>query len=542
MKSIYKNLVFALALLVGLSACEDLSELNENPNGVDPDVAHPNLIMATVLTETAKEVVDLGFFDLAGVVQHTQKDAWFTGHNDYDWGNQSWGTQYGILRNADQMSKRAEELDLEFHQAIALIFKAYNFGQITDLWGPAPFTNALKGEQGGQEFLLPSFDDQSVIYDGIISDLATAGSMLSGAQGDYRQISADVDVIYGGDVAAWQKFANSLALRYYMRISEKDPSKAQAGIEALSSQPLILDASEDANMSYPGVGSYDSWPTNTVTDISGSNYRRIKMCATLVDKLQELGDPRLNIWAEKIEVPLVVDASLPPGTDVVEDGVRKLAPDVVDSIEIDTDPEYVGIPPSVSAIPSSYNLNPTPGQQSFNPHVSYLNSIYTQPSNPLLLARIITAAEVNFILAEAAQRGWAVGGSAEDYYNAAIKASLDAWDLSDTYDAYISGENVAYNGTLEQIIEQKWIASWSAAAEAWFDFRRTGIPALEAGPAAKRDVLPVRFYYMQNELSINGDNAAQALEMLEETGFSQADGKNSAWSKPWLLQGTGKPW
>jgi len=101
---------------------------------------------------------------------------------------------------------------------------------------------------------------------------------------------------------------------------------------------------------------------------------------------------------------------------------------------------------------------------------------------------------------------------------------------------------VAYNGTQEQIIEQKWVASWTAAVEAWFDYRRTGYPEFQAGPAALRSVLPVRFYYMQDELNINRANAEQALQRLERTGYSQADGQNSAWSKPWVLQGTGKPW
>ena len=536
------NLLF-IFLVFSVISCDDLSEINENPNGVDPNTVHPNLLMATVLTESSKKVVDLGFGNIAGVMQHTQKDAWFSGHNDYDWSNQSWGGEYGILRNIDHMQKRSEALDLEFHQAISLIMKSFMFGLITDLWGPAPYGNALKGDQGSEENLLPAFDQQSTIYNGIINDLQTSSAMLSQPANQYRDIVGDVDVIYDGNPAAWQRFANSLQLRYYMRISEKDPS-AQAGFEGVAANlnSLILDPSQDATLSYVGNSSSDSWPSNAVTDISGSNYRRIKMCATLVDKLQSLGDPRLAVWAEPIDVKLVIDEMAPAMTDEVVDGSRRLSPDVVEGVIIDTDPEYVGIPPSVSSLPSAYNLNPTPGQTSFNPHVSYLNAIYQEASHPLLLARIISAAEVRFLLAEAALKGWSVGGSAEEHYNEAIKASLTTWGVEDSYDTYIATPGVAFDGTLQQIIEQKWIASWSAAAEAWFDFRRTGFPQLEAGPAAKRGVLPVRFYYMQNELNINTNNALQALGLLEETSFSQADGKNSAWSKPWIIQGTGKPW
>ena len=98
-----KNATF-LVLLGSLfvTSCKDLTKLNENPNGVQPDVVNPNLVLPSVLTESAKAFVNLGFQDIAGVVQHTQKDAWFSGHNDYDWGgDQSWTTYYDILKNND---------------------------------------------------------------------------------------------------------------------------------------------------------------------------------------------------------------------------------------------------------------------------------------------------------------------------------------------------------------------------------------------------------------------------------------------------------
>ncbi len=159
----------------------------------------------------------------------------------------------------------------------------------------------------------------------------------------------------------------------------------------------------------------------------------------------------------------------------------------------------------------------------------------------MLKARLLSAAEVHFILAEAALKGWNVG-DAQTHYEAGIEASLTAWGVEDSFGDYIVGPEVAYNGTLEQVMEQKWIASWTAATESWFDYRRTGLPDLQAGPAAKRSVLPVRFYYMQDELMLNEANAEAALNNLEVTGYTQADGKNSAWSKPWLIQGTGNPW
>jgi hypothetical protein len=547
MKMMNKKLIAFSALFCSLFiSCEDLTEVNENPNGVLPEYVNPNLVLPTVLTEAAKAFVSLGYQDIAGVVQHTQKDAWSSGHNDYDWGgSQDWSGYYGILRNNQLVYDRAVELKYEFHQGVALVMKSMVFGLITDLWGDAPYTTALKGELGGGENINPAYDTQETIYAGIIADLETANTLLSKEKDQYSSIVDNVDVIYAGDPAKWRKLANSLMLRYYMRISIKKPDVAKAGIEKIVANaalyPIITSNGDDATMAFPGTSNDTSWPANSVYDASGSNYRRIKMANTLVESLQAKSDPRLGVWANKVQVPLVVDANLPAGTDQIINGVRYLSPDKVGATQIDTDPEYVGLPTSFSALPSAYNLNPTPGQTSNNPHVSFLNDIYKAAKGPLLKARLVSAAEVHFILAEAAQKGWSAG-DAKGHYEAAVQASLSTWGVGGSYAAYIAMPGVAYDGTLVQLMEQKWIASWTAATEAWFDYRRTGLPNLQAGPAAKRTVLPVRFYYMQDELRMNATNAEEALEKLEVTGYTQADGMNSAWSKPWIIQGTDKPW
>lgn len=546
MEKINKSLISLLCLTIMIFSCKDLTEINENPNGVAPETVNPNLIMPTVLTEAAKLYVNLGYQDIAGVVQHTQKDAWASGHNDYDWGgDQSWSAYYDVLRTNNLLQTRSEQVGFEYHQGVALVMKSFVFGLITDLWGDAPYTNALNGEAGGSENIYPAFDDQQTIYTGILADLEKANTLLSKSKAEYSGIVDNVDVFYGGDPAKWRKFANSLALRYYMRISTKLPDVAKAGIEKIAGNaaqyPIITSNDDDATMSFPGNSDGDSWPANAVYDASGSNYRRIKMCATFVERLQSLKDPRLDIWAKKVEIPLVVDGTLPPGTDKIVDGKRYLSPDKVGDAVIDTDPDYVGLPPSFSALPSAYNLNPTPGQTSYNPHVSFVNEIYKAAKGPLLKARLISAAEVHFILAEAALKGWSAG-TAKSHYEDGVKASMTTWTVGGGYSAYIAQAGVAFNSTQKQIIEQKWIASWTAATEAWFDYRRTGFPALKAGPAAKREVLPLRFYYMRDEITINQASASVALEKLEVTKYSQADQQNSPWSKQWLVKGSTIPW
>lgn len=543
---------FTMILLLSVS-CEDLDELNINPNGVAPETADLNLLLPTVITSLGQNIVGLGFGDIAGVMQHTQKDGWTGGHNRYDWDDQghNWSGWYGIVRNNEEFYQKAVDGDFEFHQGAGLVLRAYTFGMITDLWGPAPFEEALKAEESS-EYFKPKYSNQKEIYESILKDLEEANTLLSKSPGEYQNIDTKQDVLFNGDPAKWRKLANSLALRYYMRLSEKEPDFAKNGIQRIASDsdkyPLILSASEDATVSYIGSSPSDSWPTTTEfeNDPSG-NYMRIKMAATFVEKLQELQDPRLGVWANKVSIPLkIVDGT---GVDRIVDGVREVSQDIVDefeeankesNIKVNTDPEYVGLPTAVSAA-QVYNLTPDIGQGTFNPHVSHLADMYKQSTGSMLLMRLMAASEVHLILAEAAMKGW-ISSSPESYYESGIRESFKTWGVEGDFDGYL--EHAPYDG-LESIITQKWIASWSAATEAWFDYRRTGIPDLKAGPNAKRQALPLRFYYnFDNEISRNRTNAEHAIqEWLEPTSFVGSDpNNNSAWSKIWLLQGTGKPY
>lgn len=531
-----------LVLIVGMFSCKDLTELNINHNGMPPETVNPSFLMTEVLTETAKSYLQIGYDEpFAGVMQMTQKDAWSSGNNDYDWSDQSWSNYYGLLRNNQKAYERASELNDPFIMGVSLVMKSFLFGLITDLWGDAPYSKALNGDKGGTEDILPAYDAQKDIYMGIISDLKTASGLF--AKGNTGV--TDEDVYYNGVAANWQKFANSLLLRYYMRISTKLPDVAKAGIaEVVASGIYFKTSDDDATMDFIGTSDINSWPDNLEYDnTNGSNFKRIKMCATFVNKLESLNDPRLGVWAARVQIPIVISADKSPNPDIIINGVRYIHPDAVPAgTAVDTDPNYVGIPPSIGSEPSWYNLNPTPGQLSNNPHVSYLNDMYKSASGPMLKARLMSCAEVDFILAEAALKGWSAGGDAKSYYEAGIKASLKTWGNEDKYNSYISGPGVAYNGTLNQIITQKWIASWTNATEAWLDYRRTGYPELDAGPKAKRKKLPVRFIYSSEEANLNAKNYEDALKDLETTNFSGPEGANSAWSKPWIIQGTNKPW
>lgn len=564
MKTLAK-IILILAVVMFSSCEEHLSELNENPNGVEPAIVNPNLLLPTVIVSTAKPYLERSYNgDVAGVMQYVQKSGWGSELNKFDWNQErDWNTWYSNLRDARYLYERAEEEGMEFHQGVALIMRAFNFGFIADTWGAAPYTAALNAPNGEQEDLFPVFDSQEAIYKGIIEELKTANTLLSKSLGEYEGISSEADLIYNGDPKKWQKMANSLRLRYYMRLSAKLPDFAKAGIEEImgntATYPIFTSVEDDATMAFVGSSSEDSWPAAVAFDASESNFDRIQLAAGFRDVLVELDDPRIGVWFNKVRIPIKVSDQY--GDDEIVDGVRYISPDYmaannmviydkdtwVQDVEagkqlIDT-MEYAGLP--IASTPgdgSSWNLNPQPIQGGPNVHNSALDDMYKEASGEYLKARLISYAEVCFILAEAAQRGWAAGGTQQEWYEEGIRASFETWGIEDQYGTYITEEGVAYDGTLEQIIEQKWIANWTVAHEAWADWRRTGFPDLTIGPRGVRDAMPLRYEYGSAEKARNAENYQAAVQNLEETPFTATDGKDSSWSKFWLLQGTNNPY
>jgi len=560
---IFTKTVFVMSALFVTSCDEKLTDFNKNPNGVDPANGNPNMVMPTIMSSLATSYLNLNYNDLGGVVQHIQHDGWFTGVNHYDWSPNDWNGYYDMLRNNQFLYDRAVALDYKFHQGVALTMRGFIFGTITDLWGDAPYSQALRGDES-DEFLTPAYDSQETIYKGVIEDLKAASALL--ASGDNTGYLTGYDIYYSGNAQKWQQFANTLLLRYYMRLSEKLPDYAKAGIESVyASGVYIKSASDDAMMDYIGATSGNSWPTANAFDTEeGSNYRRKKPSEKFVNTLVANSDPRLKAWIKPVFVRWVADESLTTELDpfIRKNGVIQTGTVSLSELQLNAavkagdkftrhynpklfdgtinNNEYVGVPAGLRQ-PDYYNENPTPGQTVQNQHVSQLADIFRESRGTYLKSRLATASETHFILAQAALKGWAAGTASEHYANG-IKASLQTWGLEGQYDDFIANPKVAFNNTLEQVMEQKWIASFTMGSESWFDFRRTGLPAFKAGPAATSQALPLRFIYGNNELNLNDANVKNAIDALEENQYTTLRGKNSQWSKPWIVQGTGKPW
>lgn len=552
-------------LILGLFSCEkSLVELNQDPNNVSPDAANPNLLLGSVLPPMAKSYNELGFGRVGGVMQHTQEDRWKDGHNDYQWNPENWGGWYSILRTNQLIYERAVEANMPFHQGIALTVRGFVFGLISDLWGDAPYSEALLGNSSTNQIIHPRYDSQEVIYEGIIEELKEAAALF--ASGNTAGMDAKYDLYYGGDIVKWHKFANSLLLRYYMRISDKKPDVARAGIEAVYASGIYLEnASDDADMDYLGTVAGESWPTAGGFTADDSDFRRRRPAKTLTNVLQKTDDPRISIWFQDVNCRWVADPRLPVAVDpfIRKNGVltdreflteleyrsereaghvytRHFNPNLYQGEPLDTG-LFVGVPHGLEDT-SIHNFNPTPGDVCDNQHASLLAPAFRGRSGGILKARLMTASETAFIFAEAALKGWNVGNAAQ-HYEDAIRHSFDTWGASG-FEDFIAHPDVRFDQSLEQLMEQKWVASFTMATQSWFDFRRTGFPELTPGdrwigPANTTPVLPVRFIYGQNEIDNNTANFEEAVGKMQ--AMSGTLSPNSQWAKPWLLQGTGQP-
>lgn len=343
--------------------------------------------------------------------------------------------------------------------AVARILKAWAFHNITDIWGDIPYTDAL----GGLSQTLPAYDDQALIYEDILKELKEASAQI--------EISApgvEGDIIFGGNMNKWQLFANALRMRAGLRLSEVDPEKAQEVVNEAYQAGLPSDNTESALYRFSASAGNNN-PMFYRFNISVPN---LGVTNTMIDKLQSLSDPRLPFYA-----------------DVAELG--------------DNAGEYVGMP---------YGIDRSKGSGIRDEAVSWPDAEKVLGATAPFV--MLSYAEVCFMQAEAASRGW-IEGDAETLYQMGITASMEYWGVSsDEITGYISQPAVAYdsNNPLASIGEQKWIAFYMQGLQAWAEWRRMDYPELQPAPDAMAGrPIPRRKGYPPSELTLNQANYESAI-------------------------------
>jgi len=472
-----------LAIAFGVVACnsDKLTAINKNPNSPE-DVPASTLFTNATVQSVARWLGD--GYDLRGaefVVQHLaevqypdeDRYARLTGGSTAGYFDRPYVTELEDLQKVIDKGQAANQAGV-YGPALAL--RTWVFGYLTDTWGDVPYFDALKGDVAGGS-LAPKYDQQKAIYDDFFKVLDKASKDMSSSPAG--SLGAG-DAIFGGDLTKWEKFANSLRARQALRLINKDPATADAQLRAAIAAPggLITDNANNAELAWPGDGIYDNpW----ASDFKTRDDHRVSI--VLMNLMNANNDPRVPIYAQPNQ----------------NTGAFTGAPNAL--LASDITAFFKGA--------SRVGLVFYPGV------TAYGTFGCCGASYPTF---ILTAAEVNFILAEAAQRG--IGGltpaQAAAYYTAGITASMQQWGVDQgAINSYLAQSAVAYAGGtagLTQIGQQKYIALFSDGGQAWAEWRRTCVPAtVQPGPAAIRSNVPRRFMYSITEVSVNGANVDAAV-------------------------------
>lgn len=489
-----KNIKFLfafIALFLTGSCGKDFGDLNTNPN--NPSQVSPDFLF----TEASRNIAQINsgtghvwFVDLWS--QHFCQNN-YTDESRFrmrpDAINSYWSWYYaGPLYDLVEVQRLLPDyfgVDpdavVKNKMAIADILSVLQWHEVTDIFGPVPYSDALKGS----DIRTPRYDAQKDIYLDLLKRLKAASDELTPAAGSY----GNADPIYGGDAAGWKAFANALRLRIALRMADVEPAAARAEVEASWSGAF---ASNADNAYFHFLASQpNNNPLNQVRLDRGD--ADFGLSSTLIDNtLLPLNDPRLPVFADE-RVAGGGYAGRPYGQS--------------SGVAASESPDLYSQPSGSSA---------AQGRRGFR----QLDVLKADA-----VGRFMSYAEVCFILAEARERGWSVPGTAAEWYEKGIRASLEEWGVTDSgvQDAYLNQPAVAYSTAAgdwkQKIGVQKWVALFLTGSQGWSEWRRLDFDKLV--PCADGPIFdvgakpsPVRLVYPTNEQSQNAANYQAALGLL----------------------------
>lgn len=460
----YIILLLASTFYVG---CSDFGDLNVDPNNA-VSVAPSNLLTTAefnLYSAVNGVVLNADWGQL--MVQYWAQNEYTSDSRysaiDVTTFNGTFGNMYAnVLKELNSAKVLVEQQDvsaqIKTNQInIIDVMSAQAFAILTDGYGAIPYTEAISSVS------LPSYDSQEVIYKGILATLDNASKTFNNSVGSFDE----GDVIFNGNVDMWKKFTNSLMLRYAMRIVDVDPATADTYINIAINAGVFTSNSDNAMFMY---GSNIDRANPLFVNLSPQGNNRDDYCVSeyLVNTLNNLGDPRLDEYAKPAS----------GGT-------------------------IIGMPYGLSDNDATV-LKPT---------TSRPNDSVREAQTPFY---IITYSEVQFLLAEAYQRGIATG-SASAAYAEAITASMNRWNITDTsaIASYIASNPYNASSWKESIGTQKWISLYMNGFEAWSEWRRLDFPVLAAPTAAEISTIPVKLPY---PLSETQTNSAQLSKVTSDAG------------------------
>ncbi len=478
------NIIMGCFALLAVSCKKTYQKLNENPNAVA--VAAPERLLNPALYSMVQNNITRSFQinnQLSQVFVPLNEQVEI--HRYIVRPNQSdpiWNAWYLEKTNFLDMYRLAADKhsatngQSEPYMAIGNILDAWATSLITDTWGDVPYTQSNKGKE---YIFTPTFDRQELIYKDIFRKLEEANTLLTGLVTAqlFNETQKTLDALYGSsatnviELDRWRKFGNSLYLRLLMRVSAKTEAvidgktavqKIAEIVAAPTTYPIFTSNAESAILRLTG----ETYPLRSPF----AGYRDVDFSGTgslsqfFVNTLAEAGDPRLAIWATKV------------------------------------DNEYKGIQ-------SGYADGSIPARGS-----SYLTTLKLEP----LLGNIMNYAELQFILAEAALKGY-ISGNPKTYYNLGVQAGIEHWGLTMPANYLTTNVEVAWPDTgsfdeqMERIMVQKYFTLFFTDFQQWFEYRRTKKPTLPIGPGVQNGgEMPSRLYYPVTVQSLNRSNYLEA--------------------------------
>lgn len=475
MKIKHISIALSAALLLGMGGCtKNFDEMNTNPNYIE-QVTPGSLLTPMVYRFSTYFTVRSNDFTWEIMQTGLANPSAANGIHRYYFtetsGNGTWNALYGYLRSIREMEEAAEFTDKPVYRAVAATLRGLVAGVLTDSFGDVPLSEAASAEDGIAQ---PKFDTQEQIYSDMIAALEAANTLYTD-----ESVMDGNDILYGNDKTKWRKFNNSLLLRYYLRQSKRaNPyEKIKTMLDNPEQYPIFSANEEAAFVEVSGLAPYDyAWGRR-------QDYVNFTaMAEFFVDRLNELDDPRR---------PFIMTQA------------NRLVDGEIEPIG------YRGIPAGHSGDLSAYDFSPsTP-----NGDLVFPNEVGT-PVQEILMPY----SEVEFIKAET-YLALGLDAEAKTAYEKGVSASIEQYGGTVPAD-YFQNEHAAFNGTLEQIMLQKYLGLFMVDYQQWFEFRRTGFPKLPTTPFMFHDgVMPSRFMYKNDVRRFNPEHYAAAVERMGADDF-----------------------
>ena len=531
MKPIYK-IVFVLAIVSFAACTKNFKELNTDPNsvGVNNYVPGYHLTRAqleyTGNSDFSYETWRVNIIYAGMMMQQLANASWYAGDKYIQ--NDGWASAYFDVAYRDQVKYVSDLLKItedksqfsNLHQ-IARIMRVMIFHRITDIYGDVPYSEAGLGYYDRK--FTPKYDKQQDIYMDMLKELDQAALALDPA----KDKPADADLIYGlggkfnpnnstaSEITKWKKLSYSLMLRLAMRLTKVDAATAKTWTEKAYTGGVITSNADNAYIVHDATGGRNTVNRNSnilgvewnATDLNVTDPSKFKnevfLAKTLVDYLKTNNDPRTP-FISRVHANSTSTSNSTLITDQV--GLKNGYDQNGGATDVSKAPGYPGNITGFSTIRGDVML---------------------RPDGPTFL---VTAAQNELLLAEAAKRGWSVGSASTHYTNGVTAAmqQLTQYDASavvpsGSISAYLAAH--PYADSYDQINTQYWLACYQNLDwyEAWANWRRSDFPVLTpvnyAGNATNGQI-PRRMLYPASESSANGDNYQQALSRQGANSFT----------------------